>query len=118
MGGFATTLLTLSLSLMDLRGTSIEAIHTGNLVLVAGLGLLISAQWEMARGNTFSYTVLSAFGSSGHPDFLQTVQAKRLIPRSLLCILWPDDAAFHGHHRCLRRLHGSLLQCHGILPAK
>ncbi|KAF2011824.1 hypothetical protein BU24DRAFT_352987, partial [Aaosphaeria arxii CBS 175.79] len=62
MGGFATTLLTFSLSLMDIRGTSIEAIHSGNLILVAGLGLLISAQWEMARGNTFSYTVLSAFG--------------------------------------------------------
>lgn len=38
-----------------------------NLLLLAGLGLIITAQWEMVRGNTFSYTVLSAFGKAALP---------------------------------------------------
>ncbi|KAF7550660.1 hypothetical protein G7046_g7946 [Stylonectria norvegica] len=62
MGGFATTLLTLSLAMMDFRGVSTQTVFIGNLCFAAGLGMLISAQWEMVRGNTFSYTVLSAFG--------------------------------------------------------
>ncbi|KAH7349460.1 GPR1/FUN34/yaaH family-domain-containing protein [Plectosphaerella cucumerina] len=60
--GFATTLMTLSLSMMGVRGVENEGIFIANLLLLAGLGLVISAQWEMVRGNTFPYTVLSAFG--------------------------------------------------------
>lgn len=62
MGGFATTLLTLSLSMMDFRGVSNQTVFIGNLCFVACIGLLISAQWEMVRGQTFAYTVFSAFG--------------------------------------------------------
>lgn len=60
--GFATTLMTLSLSMMGARGVENEGMFVGNLLLLAGLGLIISAQWEMVRGSTFSYTALSAFG--------------------------------------------------------
>lgn len=62
MGGFATTLLTLSLAMMGFRGVSTQTVFIGNLCLVASIGLVISAQWEMVKGNTFAYTVLMAFG--------------------------------------------------------
>lgn len=52
----------MSLCSMGLRGVTTEAIHIGNLCFVASIGLLISAQWEILRGNSFSYTVLSAYG--------------------------------------------------------
>ncbi len=29
---------------------------------VAGIGMVISAQWELVLGNSFGYTTLSAFG--------------------------------------------------------
>ncbi|KPM44573.1 hypothetical protein AK830_g2013 [Neonectria ditissima] len=61
IGAFATTLTTLSLSLMELRGVTITNVYIGNFFFVAALGLLISAQWELAAGNGFSYTVFSAF---------------------------------------------------------
>ncbi|KGO39135.1 GPR1/FUN34/yaaH [Penicillium expansum] len=61
MGGFATTLLSVSLAMMNFRGVFTQTIFMGDLCFVAGIGMLISAQWEMARGNTFSYTVLSAY---------------------------------------------------------
>ncbi|KAJ5102997.1 GPR1/FUN34/yaaH [Penicillium argentinense] len=61
MGGFATTLLSVSLAMMKLRGVETQTIFAGDLCFVAMIGLLISAQWEMVRGNTFSYTVLSAY---------------------------------------------------------
>ncbi|PLB49191.1 hypothetical protein P170DRAFT_446913 [Aspergillus steynii IBT 23096] len=61
-GGFATTLMTLSLSMMGFRSVSNQTVFIGNLCFLAGVGLLISAQWEMVKGNTFTYTVLSAFG--------------------------------------------------------
>jgi hypothetical protein len=64
MGGFATTFLSLSLAMMNFRGVFTQTIFMGDLCFVAGIGLLISAQWEMVRGNTFSYTVLSAYGRS------------------------------------------------------
>ncbi|KAL4744764.1 hypothetical protein BDW72DRAFT_74677 [Aspergillus terricola var. indicus] len=61
-GAFATTLMTLSLSNMGFRGVSNQTLFIADLCLLAGFGLLISAQWEMVRGSTFSYTVLAAFG--------------------------------------------------------
>jgi uncharacterized protein len=64
MGGFATTLLTLSLSMMGFRGVETQTVFIANLCFAAGLGMLISAQWEMLRGNTFGYSALSAFGGS------------------------------------------------------
>ncbi|KAK6444534.1 hypothetical protein FP744_10000782 [Trichoderma asperellum] len=47
---------------MGFRGVSNQTVFVGDLCFVACIALLISAQWEMVRGNTFSYTVLSAFG--------------------------------------------------------
>jgi succinate-acetate transporter protein len=34
---------------------------------VAGIGMVISAQWELVLGNSFGYTALSAFGELPHP---------------------------------------------------
>lgn len=48
--------------MMNFRGVSNQTIFVGDLCFAACIGLLISAQWEMVRGNTFSYTVLSAYG--------------------------------------------------------
>ncbi|OJJ00797.1 hypothetical protein ASPVEDRAFT_82353 [Aspergillus versicolor CBS 583.65] len=61
-GAFATTLMTLSLSNMGFRGVDNQTVFIADLCLLAGFGLLISAQWEMVRGSTFGYTVLAAFG--------------------------------------------------------
>ncbi|KAH6951701.1 hypothetical protein HG530_014933 [Fusarium avenaceum] len=61
MGTFATTLLTLSLSMMGFRGVETQTIFIGNLCLAAGLCMFVSAQWEMVRGNTFGYSALSAY---------------------------------------------------------
>lgn len=62
MGGFATTLLTVSLSMMGFRGVSLQTVFVGNLCFVACVGLLIAAQWAMVKGDTFTFTVLTAFG--------------------------------------------------------
>ncbi|KAM0716499.1 hypothetical protein Q7P37_007944 [Cladosporium fusiforme] len=62
MGGFATSLITVSFAMMNFRDVTVQTLNIGNLCFVASIGLLISAQWEMVRGNTFSYTVLSAYG--------------------------------------------------------
>lgn len=50
MGGFATTLLTVSLAMMEFRGVHVQTVFVGNLCFVAGIGLLISAQWEVGNG--------------------------------------------------------------------
>ncbi|PYH81359.1 hypothetical protein BO82DRAFT_336518 [Aspergillus uvarum CBS 121591] len=62
-GAFATTLMTLSFSVMGFRSVSNQTVFIANLCFLAGIGLLISAQWEMMKGNTFAYTVLGAFAS-------------------------------------------------------
>ncbi|OAA72367.1 GPR1/FUN34/yaaH [Cordyceps fumosorosea ARSEF 2679] len=61
VGAFATTLTTLSLSLMEFRGVTITNVYVANFFFVAALGLVISAQWELSAGNGFAYTVYSAF---------------------------------------------------------
>ncbi|EQB52201.1 hypothetical protein CGLO_08171 [Colletotrichum gloeosporioides Cg-14] len=63
-GAFSTTLMTLSLSMMGIRNIENQTVFIANLCFLAGIGLLISAQWEMVRGNTFAYTTLIAFGKS------------------------------------------------------
>lgn len=62
IGAFATTLTTLSLALMDFRGVGVTNAFIGDFFGVAGIGMVITAQWEMVLGNTYAYTVLSAFG--------------------------------------------------------
>lgn len=59
--------MTLSLSMMGARGVENQGMFVADLLLLAGLGLIITAQWEMVRGNTFSYTALSAFGKAMLP---------------------------------------------------
>lgn len=61
MGGFATSIVTVSLAMMGFRGVTNQTVFVGDLCFAASIALLISAQWEMVRGNTFSYTVLSAY---------------------------------------------------------
>ncbi|THY25926.1 hypothetical protein D6D01_04734 [Aureobasidium pullulans] len=60
-GAFATTLMTISLAQMGFRNVQNQTVFVANLCFLAGIGLLISAQWEMVRGDTFAYTVLTAF---------------------------------------------------------
>ncbi|OJD34965.1 acetate transporter [Diplodia corticola] len=62
IGAFATTLTTLSCSLMEWRGVTTTNVFIGNFFFIAGIGMVISAQWEIVRGNSYGYTVLSAFG--------------------------------------------------------
>lgn len=62
IGAFATTLTTLSFALMGWRGLSTTNAFIGNFFAVAGIGMVVSAQWEIVLGNTYAYTVLSAFG--------------------------------------------------------
>lgn len=62
IGAFATTLTTLSFALMGWRGVSTTNAFIGDFFGVAGIGMLITAQWEIVLGNTYAYTVLSAFG--------------------------------------------------------
>ncbi|WQF79396.1 Putative acetate transporter GPR1/Ato2/SatP [Colletotrichum destructivum] len=62
IGAFATTLTTLSLSLMEWRGVTTTNVYIANFFFLAAFGLLISAQWELTAGNGFGYSVFSAFG--------------------------------------------------------
>ncbi|KAJ4982858.1 acetate transporter [Stagonosporopsis vannaccii] len=62
IGVFATTLTTLSLSLMEWRGVTTNNVFVANFFFAAAFGLLITAQWELSVGNGFAYTVFSAFG--------------------------------------------------------
>ncbi|KAH6884495.1 GPR1/FUN34/yaaH family-domain-containing protein [Thelonectria olida] len=61
MAGFAVTLTAVSLAMMGVRGVETQNVFVADLCFVASIGLLISAQWELIRGATFSYTVLSAY---------------------------------------------------------
>jgi uncharacterized protein len=47
---------------MEWRGVTTTNVYIGNFFFVAGIGMVISAQWELVKGNSFGYTVLSAFG--------------------------------------------------------
>lgn len=61
IGAFATTLTTLSFALMGFRGVSLTNAFIGDFLGVAGIGMLITAQWELVLGNSYAYTVLAAF---------------------------------------------------------
>lgn len=62
IGAFATTLTTLSLSLMEWRGVTTTNVYVANFFFLAAMGLVISAQWELAAGNGLAYSIYSAFG--------------------------------------------------------
>ncbi|EGP82765.1 unnamed protein product [Zymoseptoria tritici ST99CH_1A5] len=62
IGAFSTTLSTVGMALMGWRGVHVTNAICGNFFGVAGIGMTISANWELVLGNTYSYTVLSAFG--------------------------------------------------------
>ncbi|KAI1497634.1 GPR1/FUN34/yaaH family-domain-containing protein [Biscogniauxia marginata] len=62
IGVFATTLTTLSFSLMEWRGVTVTNVYCANFFFAAAFGLLITAQWELSVGNGFGYSVFSAFG--------------------------------------------------------
>ena len=47
---------------MEWRGVTTTNLFIGNFFFVAGLGMTITAQWELSAGNGFAYTVFSAFG--------------------------------------------------------
>lgn len=47
---------------MGWRDLSSNNVFIGNFLFVAGIGMVVSAQWELVLGNSYAYTVLSAFG--------------------------------------------------------
>lgn len=62
IGAFATTLTTLSFALMGWRGIAVTNAFIGDFFAVAGIGMVVTAQWELVLGNSYAFTVLSAFG--------------------------------------------------------
>lgn len=64
IGAFATTLTTLSLSLMEWRGVTTTNVYIANFFFIAAFGLVVTAQWELAIGNGLAYSVYSAFGEA------------------------------------------------------
>ena len=47
---------------MGWRNISSNNVFIGNFLFVAGIGMVVSEQWEIVLGNSYAYTVLSAFG--------------------------------------------------------
>lgn len=47
---------------MGWRNLSSNNVFIGNFFFVAGIGMSVSAQWELVLGNSYAYTVLFAFG--------------------------------------------------------
>jgi len=47
---------------MEWRGVTITNVYVANFFFIAAFGLVVTAQWELAIGNGFAYTVFSAFG--------------------------------------------------------
>ena len=47
---------------MGWRNLSSNNVFIGNFFFVAGIGMVVSAQWELVLANSYGYTVLSAFG--------------------------------------------------------
>lgn len=62
LGAFATTITTLSCALMEWRGLTTANAFIGNFFFIAGIGMVLSAQWELVLGNSYNYTVFSAYG--------------------------------------------------------
>ncbi|KAI3112828.1 hypothetical protein CBS147333_3336 [Penicillium roqueforti] len=69
MGAFAIAFTTLSMSLMEWRSAAITNAYIGNCFFTAGLGLVLVAQWELVRGNSFGHTVFGGFGEHIVPSF-------------------------------------------------
>lgn len=66
LGAFATTITTLACALVEWRGLSTANAFVGNFFFIAGIGMVLSAQWELVRGNSYNYTVFSAYGDYYH----------------------------------------------------
>lgn len=47
---------------MEWHGLSTANAFVGNFFFIAGIGMVLSAQWELVRGNSYNYTVFSAYG--------------------------------------------------------
>lgn len=47
---------------MEWRGVTVDNVFVANFFFLSAFGLVVTAQWELAVGNGFAYTVFSAFG--------------------------------------------------------
>lgn len=47
---------------MEWRGVDTKNVFIANFFFLAAIGMVITAQWELVRGNGYGYVVLSAFG--------------------------------------------------------
>ena len=61
-------------------------VYVANFFFVAAFGLVTIAQWELAIGNGFAYTVFSAFGKSLTRPFSEKLLLDKW-KRALLCRL-------------------------------
>ena len=70
---------------MEFRGVTIPNVFVANFLFVAGIGMTVTAQWELSAGNGFAYTVFSAFGMRPFPsDYRAGAVADANISRPLL----------------------------------
>lgn len=47
---------------MEWRGLTTANAFIGDFFFIAGIGMVLSAQWELVRGNSYNYTLFSAYG--------------------------------------------------------
>lgn len=52
---------------MEWRGVTTANVFIPNFFFLSGIGMIVTAQWEMSFGNGFCYTVFSAFGTRPLP---------------------------------------------------
>lgn len=110
--------MTLSLSSMGFRGISNQSVFVANLCFLAGIELLVSAQWEMVRGNTFDYTVLGAFGKPSIPSKSSWPTKSNIFGSAVLWRLRGVATAFFWHSRVISRPDSRLSQCVWDIPAR
>jgi hypothetical protein len=103
IGVFATTLTTLSMSLMEWRGVTTTNVYVANFFFAAAFGLVITAQWELSVGNGFAYSVFSAFGKMHDCSRIHTYTLHANLSRTFLCWLRSHFDASIRDHSCVRR---------------
>jgi predicted acyltransferase len=99
---------------MEWRGVTTTNVYIGNFFFVAGIGMLISAQWELVKGNSFAYTVLSAFGTRSATGFPNHWLTER---RTLLCWLRRSDHPELRRRAGVRRRYSAIQQCAWLVGA-
>lgn len=67
---------------MEWRGVTTTNVYVANFFFLAAMGLVISAQWELAAGNGLAYSIYSAFGELIPPASVRTGVSSQLTQAS------------------------------------